>query len=100
MLQQLPPQWTSKKPLEHYETQFLYVGLSRYDTTKKTLTSLFQTPEGKTIYTESPYDGSLARCYVSEFVTVTVYSHSPRVWAEESGSDECTYFVQQPTQVD
>ena len=94
MTPQLPRPWTSKKPIEQYETQFLYVGLSRYDTTKKTLSSLFRPPEGMTIYTESPYDGSLARCYASEFVTVTIYSHSPRVWTETTEANIQTAFVE------
>lgn len=95
----LPTEWAAKKPVEHYETQFLYVGLSRYDTAKKTLSSIVRTPEGKTIYTENPYDGNLARCYVSEFAVVTVYSRSPRVWTEDMGVNEIHAFVQQPTQV-
>lgn len=95
----LPPSaWATKKPIEKYETQFLYVGLSRYDTTKKTLSSILRQSDGKTIYTETPYDGSLARCYVTEFVTVTIYSQSPRVWKEETGLRDTHFFVQQPIQ--
>jgi hypothetical protein len=94
MTPQLPNEWATKKPIERYETQFLYVGLSRYDTTKKTLSSLFRTPEGMTIYTESLYTGSLARCYASESVTMTIYSHSPRVWTETTEANTQTAFVQ------
>jgi hypothetical protein len=94
----LPPsEWATKKPIETYETQFLYVGLSRYDTTKKTLSSIVRSP-GKTIYTETAYDGSLARCYITEFATITIYSKSPRVWKEDMGVRNQTFFVQQPTQ--
>jgi len=94
MMSKLPAEWVTKKPLERYETQFIYVGLSRYDTAKKTLSSFVRTPE-KTIYSEKPYgEGQLARCYVSEFATVTIYSHSPRVWVEDLGIDDKAVFIQ------
>jgi hypothetical protein len=101
MTTSLPSEWAAVVPLEIYETQFFSVGLSRYDTTKKTLSSLVRTGTGRTVYTERPCtDTVLARCYVSEFATVTVYSHSPRVWTEDVGADGFTVFVQhQPTQV-
>ena len=100
MTTSLPSKWTAVKPLETYETQFLYVGLSRYNTTKKTLSSIVTTG-ATTVYTETPYaTGSLARCYVSEFATVSVYCLSPRVWKEDMGVDGQTVFVQhQATQV-
>lgn len=95
MLCSLPNEWATKKPVEKYETQFLSVGLSRYDTAKKTLSNVARTPDGKTIYTEKPYgDKSLARCYVSEFATVTVYSLNPRVWVEDLGVNEQTVFIE------
>lgn len=97
MTSRAPSEWATKKPIEKYETQFLYVGLSRYDTVKKTLSSIVRMPD-KTLYTETPYDGALARCYVTESATVTVYSHSPRVWKEDMGVNNQTFFVQQPTQ--
>jgi hypothetical protein len=92
-----PSEWATKKPIEKYETQFLYVGLSRYDTVKKTLSSILRAP-GKTVYTETPYEGTLARCYITEFATVSVYSLNPRVWKEDMGVNDQTFFVQQPTQ--
>ena len=97
-----PSEWVGKKPLEKYETQFLYVGLSRYNTVKKTLSSILRTSDGTTLYTETGYTGSLARCYISEFATVTIYSLTPRVWKEDLGLTDQTFFVQkqQPTQVD
>lgn len=94
MTAKLPSEWASKKPIERYETQFLYVGLSRYDTVKKTLSNISRTQEGKAYYTETPYDGNLARCYVSEFVTVSVYSTSPRVWTEDLGVNDCQAFIE------
>jgi len=95
ILSSLPSEWATKKPLEKYETQFLSVGLSRYDTVKKTLSNIVRNPDGKTFYNEKPYgDKSLARCYVSEFATVTIYSHSPRVWVEDLGVDDKTVFVE------
>lgn len=95
MLSKLPSEWATKKPIEKYETQFLYVGLSRYDTVKKTISNITRAPDGKATYTEKPYgDKSLARCYVSEFATVTVYSHSPRIWVEDLGVDDKMVFVE------
>jgi len=94
LTRKVPAEWETKKPLEQYETQFLYVGLSRYDTVKKTLSSILREQDGKTIYKESPYTGNLARCYVTEFATVTVYSNSPRVWKEDLGIDDVTIFVE------
>jgi hypothetical protein len=100
MMTTLPTEWATKKPIERYETQFLYVGLSRYDTTKKTLSNIVRTEDGKTVYTESPYNGNLARCYISEFATITVYSQNPRVWTEDLGVNDHHAFLQkQPTQV-
>jgi hypothetical protein len=99
MTSRLPSEWVTKKPIEEYETQFLYVGLSRYDTVKKTLSCIVRKPDGKALYTESPYEGSLARCYVSEFATVTIYSLNPRVWLEDLGINDRHAFVQkQPIQ--
>ena len=95
----LPAEWVAKKPIERYETQFLYVGLSRYDKVKKVLSSIVRSPDGKTLYTETPYDGNLARCYITEFATVTIYSANPRVWVEDLGVNDIHAFVQQPTQV-
>jgi hypothetical protein len=99
MMTRLPAEWVTKKPIERYETQFLYVGLSRYDKVKKVLSSIVRSPGGKTLYTETPYDGNLARCYITEFATVTVYSANPRVWVEDLGVNDVHAFVQQPTQV-
>ena len=93
LTKELPAEWASKKPIEHYETQFLYVGLSRYDTVKKTLSSILR-EDGKTLYKETDYGGNLARCYVTEFATVTVYSKSPRVWKEDLGINDVTVFVE------
>lgn len=94
-MSQLPAEWGSKKPIERYETQFLYVGFSRYDTVKKTLSNIVQTNEGKTLYTERQCDDSvLAKCYVTEYATVTVYSLNPRVWTEDMGVNDIHAFVQ------
>ena len=99
ILSKLPNEWANKKPIERYDTQFLYVGFSRYDTVKKTLSNIIRNPDGKAMYTEKPHgDKCLAKCYVSEFATVTIYSLNPRVWKEDVGVDDQTFFVQQPTQ--
>ena len=54
MSNSLPAEWANRKPVERYETQFLYVGLSRYDTVKKTLSNFNRTEDGKVVYTETP----------------------------------------------
>jgi hypothetical protein len=101
MTTSLPSEWATARPLETYETQFLSLGFSRYDTVKKMLSTFVRTPTGVITYTETPHTvGSLARCYGTESVTVTVYSRSPRVWVEDLGVEGQTVFVQhQPTHV-
>jgi len=101
MTSRLPAEWVVKKPVERYETQFLYVGFSRYDVAKKRLSNLVRTQDGKTLYHELPCDDSvLAKCYVTEYATVTVYSLNPRVWVEDLGVNDVHAFVQkQPIQV-
>ena len=94
MSNSLPAEWANRKPVERYETQFLYVGLSRYDTTKCTLSNFNRTQDGKVVYNESPYKGNLGRCYVSEFATVSVYSLNPKVWTEDLGVNDITAFIQ------
>lgn len=102
MTTSLPSEWTTAVPLETYETTFLAIGFSRYDTVKKTLSSFVDEPGGLITYTETPHDvGSLAKCYVCEYATVTIYSVSPRVWVEDLGVDGVTVFVQHhPPHVD
>jgi hypothetical protein len=95
LLRHLPPSWTAKKPIETYETTFLYIGFSRYDTAKQKLSNLVRTKDG-IFYTETPASPScLARCYTTEHVRVTVYSESPRVWIEDVGVSDRHVFVQQ-----
>ena len=94
MSKAVPNEWVNKKPVERYETQFFYVGVSRYDTAKKTLSNFNRTEDGKVVYTETPYNGNLARCYVSEYATVSVYSSNPRVWTEDLGINDVTTFIQ------
>lgn len=95
LLRHLPPSWMAKKPIETYETTFLYIGFSRYDTTKQVLSNLLRT-DGKILYSEQPTPRScLARCYTTEHARVTVYSTSPRVWIEDVGVSDRHVFVQQ-----
>ena len=75
----------------------MYLGFSRYDTTKQRLSNFFRDESGVTTYTERPYpEGCFSRCYATEHTLVTVYSESPRVWKEEA--DTLQFFVQQPQQ--
>lgn len=94
----VPKEWRTAKPLETYETRFLYTGLSRYNTEKKTLSQLVRGPAGIT-YTETVCDATVfPRTYATEMARITVYSNSPRVWKETVGLDDTHFFVQQPTQ--
>lgn len=93
LLAELPPAWTSKRPIEAYDTRFLYIGYSRYDTTKETLWRFTRQPDGKVLVTETPHkEAFFARCYHTEHARVTVYSLNPRVWTEEVDGLQC--FVQ------
>lgn len=94
ILSDIPAEWQSKKPLESYDTQFLYVGFSRYNTVKQTLSKFFRDKTGAFVYTEMPQaESCLARCYSSEYAHVTVYSTSPHVWMEEADG-VCLVFLE------
>ncbi len=93
LLDAVPPEWTSKKPIETYETRFLYIGFSRYDTTKQVLTKFIRQDDGTINMSEAPHkEAFFARCYHTEHARVTVYSLNPRVWTEEVDGLQC--FVQ------
>ena len=91
----LPAAWKKTKPLNSYDTHFLYIGVERYDVATKTLSSF--TSEGD--YTQTPcVDTTFSSSYAKEAVRVTIYSESPRVWSEELSPHDVFFFVQQPTQ--
>ena len=95
LLDAVPLEWISKKPIDSYETRFLYIGFSRYDTTKQVLTKFIRKPDGAIDMSETSHkDAFFARCYHTENARVTVYSTNPRVWTEEVDTLQC--FVQQP----
>ena len=99
ILERVPDIWAKKGGVS-YETLFLYLGFSRYDTAKKVL-SKFTTDADKIYYSERPCTTTnvFSRSYYAEMTTVTVYSESPRIWSEETGPGEVHFFFQQPTQV-
>lgn len=84
------------KPIEIYETHFLYLGFGRYDVVKKIISRIESTENGNIIYTETPIEvpKTFPKAYHSEFVRVTVYSHTPRVWKEELSPYDYTFFQQ------
>ena len=95
LLDAVPPEWISKKPIDSYETRFLYIGFSRYDTTKQVLTKFIRNENGTINMSEASHTETFfARCYHTENARVTVYSLNPRVWTEEVDKLQC--FVQQP----
>lgn len=80
-------------PIETYETRFIYIGHSRYDTEKKRLSRFERNAQGHMVYTETPSPSFVfSRGYHTEHVRVLVYSHSPRVWTEELSPTESETF--------
>lgn len=84
------------KPIEIYETRFLYLGFGRYDVTKKMVSRIESTEDGKVQYTETPMTAPsvFPKVYHSEQVRVVVYSQSPKVWKEELSPYDYTLFQQ------
>lgn len=92
------PQDLLSKAGKSYDTKFLYVGFSRYDTEKKILSKIVKRSDGKIRYTEGICGTTFSRGYHTELVRITTYSESPRVWSEELSPECIYYFVQQPIQ--
>jgi hypothetical protein len=98
ILSTIPEEWAKKGGVT-YETRFIYLGFSRYDTVRKVLAK-FTSDTDHIHYSESECTVNVfSRGYHAEFARVTVYSESPRVWSEELGPGEIHFFVQQPIQV-
>ena len=88
----LPAEWKKTKPIRSYDTNFLYIGVERYDTATKTVSSF--TSDGE--YTQRPCtETSFSSSYANEAVRVTIYSESPRVWSEELTPHDVFFFTQQ-----
>lgn len=97
ILTAVPEEW-AKKTGKTYETQFIYLGFSRYDTVRKVL-SKFTSGNNCVRYSETPCPTTtFSRGYHAEFARVTIYSESPRIWSEELSPGEVHFFVQQPMQ--
>ena len=93
----IPREWAKRRG-KTYETQFIYLGFSRYDTHRKVV-SKFTTDEDRIMYSEAPCTNTVfSRGYYTEHATVTVYSEAPRIWSEELSPGEVHFFVQQPQQ--
>jgi hypothetical protein len=86
------------RPIRTYETKYLYTGLGRYDTEAKKLSNIQISLEGKILYNERDYSGSLSKSYYTELVRVTIYSESPRMWSEELAPNKLHFFQQIPQQ--
>ena len=81
--------------METYETRFLYLGFSRYNTEKKTLEQFHRQPDGRIVFRSTPLVlGVASRCYHTEHARVTVYSKSPLVWSETVSPTETHFFTQ------
>ncbi len=82
--------------MREYETRLLYTGFSRYDTERKSLSTISVTPEGTLLYSERACETRVfSRVYAAEHVRVIIYSESPKVWAEEISPYEIHFFQQQ-----
>ncbi len=98
LVSELPTEYKTQKG-RTYETKYIYTGLRRYDTERKTLSHITGTPEGLIRIEETPCTTTVfSRAYHTELVRVTVYSETPRVWKEELSPHEIYIFVQQLTQ--
>ena len=85
----IPTRWRSAKPIQSYDTHFLYIGVERYDTVAKTLS--YFTSDGD--YGQTPcQQTTFSSGYATEPVRVTLYSESPRVWSEELSPEELFFF--------
>jgi hypothetical protein len=82
------------KPVQTYETCMMYIGLKyRYNTQKKTLSSIEKHSDGSITFVEIPSSTEVfARAYASENIRVTLYSESPRVWVEETSPYDFVVF--------
>jgi hypothetical protein len=71
----IPHEWVNRRG-KSYETQFIYLGFSRYDTHQKVI-SKFTTDTDRITYSETPCTNTVfSRGYYTEHATVTVYSRS------------------------
>ena len=87
-----PSAWKTTKPIRSYDTNFLYIGVERYDVATKTLSSF--TSDGE--YTQRPCtDTSFSSSYANEPVRITIYSEAPRMWSEELSPHDVFFFTQQ-----
>ncbi len=84
-----------KKPIQTYETKYIYTGFSRYDTYKKVLSKMIE-KEGKLYLEETPCDIQVfSRAYHTELVKVSVYQKSPLLWSEQLSPTEIYFFIQE-----
>jgi len=79
------------KPISTYETSFIYLGLRRYDSTKKKLQTITKSGD-KYRFEEIDYIPTvISRGYHTELVRVTEYSIKPRIWMEEINDHAYVY---------
>lgn len=97
ILYSVPDEYKSVKG-KTYETKYIYIGMSRYDPEKKTLTKFVEGANGISMHETPCEHATFARGYHTELVRVTVYSESPRIWKEEI-APHVAHFFQQVTQV-
>jgi hypothetical protein len=91
-----PPVIAGKKPIQVYETRYVYTGFRRYDVYRKVLAEFVETVNGL-IMKEMPMELDVfSRGYSVENATVSVYSESPRIWKEVMNPFVTHYFVEEP----
>jgi len=90
----------SMKPLQTYETRYIYTGFGKYDVESQVFSRIELRNSVLLYHEHHTSDGCFSRGYFVENVRVTVYSRSPRIWAEELSPDKVYFFREKQGQQD
>jgi hypothetical protein len=89
-----PPEISGKKPIQTYETQYVYTGFRRYDVKRKMMMEFVETVKGL-VLKEIPMEMDVfSRGYSVEKAIVYVYSESPRIWKEVLNPFVTHFFIE------
>lgn len=96
--EQEPPEVIGKKPIQTYETQYIYTGFRRYDVKRKVLMEFIETVKG-TVLKDIPMEMDIfSRGYSVETATIYVYSEKPRIWKEVMSPFVSHFFLEKSEQ--
>lgn len=91
----VPQAWATCSPIQTYETEYIYTGVSRIDTHAKKIQTLKVLDSGYIRFDERDFQGGvIPRVYATERVRVTVYAKVPRVWKEDLSPTEVYFYCQ------